>query len=77
MGNPIVVMERQVKPTVVAPTIKPPVAIVAAAVQGPPGVGAKISDDAGNQLEAGTDDGLFVPEPEGADFLALYILARG
>lgn len=59
-------------------------AMVADGFQGPPGPPGKsgtgialISADAGNQLTEGTDEGLFVPEPSGTDFLALYQLARG
>lgn len=59
-------------------------AMVADGFQGPPGPPGKsgtgialISTDAGNQLTEGADEGLFVPEPSGTDFLALYQLARG
>lgn len=44
---------------------------------GPAGESAKISKDPGNQLKTGSDAGLLVPELDGADYLALYYLARG
>lgn len=63
---------------------EPDILVIAFGDQGPPGPPGKsgtgialISADAGNQLTEGTDEGLFVPEPSGTDFLALYQLARG
>lgn len=63
---------------------EPDILVVAFGDQGPPGPPGKpgngsalISTDPGNQLTEGADEGLFVPEPSGTDFLALYQLARG
>lgn len=63
---------------------EPDVLVVAFGDQGPPGPPGKsgsgsamISADPDNQLIEGSDEGLYVPEPTGADYLALYYLARG